>query len=84
MSVRCCERAIAQVRAQVGKGKMVYGLSRGVNSSDVAVLLLVRQGGSPAHGQRRQTRSSVFSGPAVRGMAAIVGNRSSRSLTKAT
>lgn len=45
MSVRCCERAIARVRAQVGKGKMVYGLSGGVESSVVAALLPVRTAG---------------------------------------
>ena len=33
------ERAIAQVRAQVGKGKVICGLSGGVDSSVVAVLL---------------------------------------------
>jgi GMP synthase (glutamine-hydrolysing) len=33
------ERAIAQVRAQVGKGRVICGLSGGVDSSVVAVLL---------------------------------------------
>ena len=33
------ERAIAQIRAQVGKGKVICGLSGGVDSSVVAVLL---------------------------------------------
>ena len=33
------ERAIAQVRAQVGRGKVICGLSGGVDSSVVAVLL---------------------------------------------
>src|SRR6267143_5556591 len=33
------ERAIAQVRAQVGKGRVISGLSSGVDSSVVAVLL---------------------------------------------
>src|SRR5215475_8824898 len=33
------ERAIAEVRAQVGKGKVICGLSGGVDSSVVAVLL---------------------------------------------
>jgi hypothetical protein len=28
MLVRCSQRAIAQVRAQVGKGKVIYGLFR--------------------------------------------------------
>jgi GMP synthase PP-ATPase subunit len=35
MSVRCCERVIAQI----GKSKVVYGPSGGVGSSVVAVLL---------------------------------------------
>jgi GMP synthase PP-ATPase subunit len=35
MSVRCCERVIAQI----GKSKVVYGPSGGVDSSVVAVLL---------------------------------------------
>jgi len=39
MSVRCCERAIAQVRTQAGNCKVVYGLSGGADSSVVAVLL---------------------------------------------
>jgi GMP synthase PP-ATPase subunit len=38
-SVRCCERAIAQVRAQVGKEKVIWGLSRGMDSGVVAVPL---------------------------------------------
>ena len=33
------ERAIAQIRAQVGKGQVICGLSGGVDSSVVAVLL---------------------------------------------
>ena len=132
MSVRCCERVIAQI----GKSKVVYGPSGGVDSNVVAVLLqracrhdrareerktigalfidvfeaeakkiggaqfLVQgtlypdvietvslTGGRPGrlHPVRpRQTRSSLGSGPASRGMAAIAGRISLRSRTKAT
>jgi GMP synthase PP-ATPase subunit len=128
MSVRCCERVVAQI----GKSKVVYGPSGGVDSSVVAVLLqrarrhdrpreerktigalfidvfeaeakkiggaqflgtlhpdvietVSLTGGRPGrlHPVRpRQTRSSRFSTPVVRGIAAIAGNRSFRSLTK--
>jgi GMP synthase PP-ATPase subunit len=130
MSVRCCERVIAQI----GKSKVVYGPSGGVDSSVVAVLLqrarrhdrareerktigalfidvfeaeakkiggaqflaqgtlhpdvietVSLTGGRPGrlHPVRpRQTRSSRFSTPVVRGIAAIAGRRSFRSLMK--
>jgi GMP synthase PP-ATPase subunit len=129
MSVRCCERVIAQI----GKSKVVYGHSGGVDTSVVAVPLqrarrttepeksarrsalfidvfeaeakkiggaqFVAQGtlhpdvietvsltgGRPGRlhlVRSRQTRSSRLSRPTSRGMAAIAGSSSLRSLTK--
>jgi GMP synthase PP-ATPase subunit len=39
MLVRRCERAIAQLRAQIGKGKVIYGLLRKDEGEQVAGLV---------------------------------------------
>src|SRR5580693_10736072 len=51
MSVRCCERVIAQI----GKSKMVYGPSGGVDSSVVAVLLQRAR----RHDRAREERKTI-------------------------